>query len=326
MPPSSDSHRKRGSSWRVTCGRWRVRLGRSAVLLLMTVLCVFGGVRAASGAVAETAREAGGALAALARRGAAPRSLLLNGARFALRTATSRGSLASVLSAAHARCTERNLLAAWPHAAKVGLGGRSAALVAKAFAFDGVLDAEHDGEGVVACFETGGGRAPLSGPQELVQALTAAAESGDLSALGSFRYVYARAERDGRTAHLELTSEGPLNVRQMFPKQGDAPGVEDAELPRPGGTRRVLSVMHEVGQGIRAAVLTGYESPNTASELRRAYAAELRARGFALRAFEGAPREAASPLVVRTAGRTVLVSFSERRTSSGSWVLLLPLP
>jgi hypothetical protein len=326
MPPSSDGNPESGSRWRVTWRRWRARVGRIAVLLLLALLCVVGGVRAASGAIAETAREAGGALAALARNGSAPRSLLLNGARFALRTATSQGSLASVLSAGHARCAERSLLAAWPRGAKDGLGGRGAALVAKALAFDGVVDAEHDGVGVVACFETGEGRASWSDPQELGQALAAAAASGDLSALGSFRYLYARTEGDGRTAHLELSSEGPLNVHQMFPKHGDAPGVDDAELPRPGGTRRVLSVVHEVARGIRAAALTGYESPETASELRRAYATELRARGFALRAFEGAQSEAAPPLVVRTAGRTVLVSFSERRTASGSWVLLLPLP
>jgi hypothetical protein len=201
-----------------------------------------------------------------------------------------------------------------------------AALVAKALALDGILDTQHDREGVVACFETTEGKPPLSGPQELGQTLAAAAESGDLSALGSFRYVYARAEEGGRTAHLELTSEGTLNVRQMFPKQGDAPGVDDAELPRPRGTRRVLSVVHEVGQGVRAAAMTGYESPVAASELRRSYAAELRVRGFALRALEGAEREAALPLVVRTAGRTVLVSFTERRAASGSWLLLLPLP
>jgi hypothetical protein len=283
--------------------------------------------------------------------------LLLNGARFVVRTETSLGSLASVLGAAHARCAERSLLAPRPRVAENRLSARGAALVAQALAVDGVLDAERDGEGVVACVETNEGKPPFSDPQELGRALAAAAESGDLSVLGSFRYVYARADRDGRTGQLELTSEGSLNVRQMFPKQGDAPGIDDAELPRPAGTRRVLSVVHEVRQGIRAAALTGYESPQPASELRRAYATELRARGFDPRALEGNSRplqvsghragqnrgavagngavsdsgavaqdDVVRPLVVRNAGRTVIVTFSERRTSPGSWVLLLPLP
>jgi hypothetical protein len=301
-------------------------VGRVAALFAIAALCLIGGLRAASGAAGETAREVGSLLSALDRNSTAPRSLLLNGARFALRTETSRGSLASALSVAHARCSERSLLAGWARPANTKLGNRGTTLVAQALGLDGILDIEHDREGVVACFEATEGKPPLFGPQELGQALAVVAQSGDLSVLGSFRYVYARAESDGRTAHLELASEGPLNVRRMFPEQGDAPGVDDAELPRPRGTRRVLSVVHEVGQGVRAAALIGYESQAAAGEVRRVYAAELRARGFALRELEGSERGAALPLVVRTAGRTVLVSFSERRTSSGSWVLVLPLP
>lgn len=95
---------------------------------------------------------------------------------------------------------------------------------------------ESDSEGVIACLDTGG---PVS-VRDLTARLQAFARTGDLNAVGALRY--ALAQRHGnRTSVLFIWTEGAVPLLQMFPKVGDAPGIDPKAVPRPDGAGRLLS-------------------------------------------------------------------------------------
>ncbi len=304
---------------------------RSSVWLLGLCLFVCAatlGFRVTVARAGAVMRGVGAALSALEHNGDGLRALTLNGARFTVRTASTRETLSSVLATHHARCAARAPHGFWKRSEAAALSGAVASLALRALTIDGVFDVQQGDEGVVACLESNAGELPPNPRETLDAAFARAVESGDLSHLGRFRYVYARAGDDGRTASLELRSEGALAPALMFPAHGDAPGMDDAELPRPHGTRRVLSVVHEE-RDVVSASLTGYESSRPAHELRRTYRDELRSKGLTVQELRSSTpttsRDALPPLLVRTHTRAVLVVVSELSDAQGSWVLLLPL-
>jgi hypothetical protein len=58
------------------------------------------------------------------------------------------------------------------------------------------------------------------------------------------RYALARRKAD-TTSLLLLWTEGDAKLSELFPAQGDAPGRELADVPRPEGGRRLLSAVEE---------------------------------------------------------------------------------
>lgn len=123
-------------------------------------------------------------------------------------------------------------------------------------------------EGVVFCLPR------LSeGPRAAAGALARFAESGDLADLGGVSYAYARREADGTTSLLVAWSDGPFRPgRVAWDGEGDAPGSDSMELPRPRGSRRLLTAhiegapyalrVYEVADA--TAALDGYEAEMTA--------------------------------------------------------------
>ena len=108
-------------------------------------------------------------------------------------------------------------------------------------------------QGVLACIDTG---RPLS-VAEVTRRLQQFAKTGDLSSVGQLRYVMAR--RDGSaTSLLILWTDGKVPLLEMFPKTGDAPGRDVAGVPRPEGSRRLLSTSYD---GLPYTV-TVYRSPD----------------------------------------------------------------
>ena len=106
----------------------------------------------------------------------------------------------------------------------------------------GFLEAtrRHDAEdiGYVVCLDTGSEDALE--PSEILERLEAFVESGDISDVGDMRYAFARRGRD-YTHFMVFWTEGPFNVKDMFPAEGDAPGRDVEGIPRPPQARRVLS-------------------------------------------------------------------------------------
>jgi hypothetical protein len=199
-----------------------------------------------------------------------PHVLSLNGARLHLLSGTTRDSVGALLDAFHARCKQ------------VGGGfGRQLARLrpqldalspSKRAAFDAVLRADGERAGHLACLDLGG--APIDA-RELQRRVQAFLATGDLAKVGELRLVWATRDRD-RTRYIALWSEGSLPLLAMFPAHEDAPGLDAPELPRPSGTRRLLSALQEQ----QAAMLVAYRSQGTPQQLELRYSRELTTHGF----------------------------------------------
>lgn len=215
--------------------------------------------------------------------------LVLNGLTLRVRTATAEVPWQEALVEAHRACAQ-------------AVAAPSGAF-RRLLRFDGVVHLRGEADGMVACFET------KHGWRDLLRSLTQVAETHDLEPLGRFRYLYARRESDRRSAVLSLWSEGPLKLSAAFPPNGDAPGADDPALPRPPGSRRVLSVLH-TGLG-RSLVVYRAEAPF--GQLAEEYARSLRRAGAVVEPFGGEGDVAAA-----SSDRMWLV-----RTFASSWVSLV---
>jgi hypothetical protein len=103
----------------------------------------------------------------------------------------------------------------------------------------GVLREEHEDEGTVMCIaqrDTGG----FAG---LMRTLEAFMEDWDLHRVGDFRYVYARRVEGNRTQVFTSLTDGPFHLRRVLPDpgEGDAPGGDPPDAPRPPRSRRLLT-------------------------------------------------------------------------------------
>ncbi|HVJ92871.1 MAG TPA: hypothetical protein VM580_23885, partial [Labilithrix sp.] len=135
----------------------------------------------------------------------------------------------------------------------------------------GIVREEDDRRGMVACFADDGARGG-----DLGERLRAFRESGDLSVFGRFRYVFVERMDRGGSHVVTLWADGPLNVGQMFPAVGDAPGTDSALVPRPTRSRRTFSASAD---GFPAAVRI-YEVQATRSDVSRELDASFASRGF----------------------------------------------
>ena len=232
----------------------------------------------------------------------AARSIFLNGITVHLRAASTDRELHPVLDGFHALCRSRTGVQA-PQAVLDNLR-RNAAKSASPV-LDGVLRAESDSEGAIACVDTG---MPLS-IAELTSRLGDFARTGDLNAVGELRYVLARRV-GGRTVVLTLWTEGSTPLLKMFPESGDAPGHDPLGVPRAPGTRRVLSAW-ENGQPYALAL---YEAAGRDTAVLSAFSVDaLRSSGWSV---ESAPRPASHPqgaVLARRGTETVLVRVANDR-------------
>ncbi len=135
----------------------------------------------------------------------------------------------------------------------------------------GVLRSGNAEAGTVACFAMGS----KIGKVELLDRVGAFARSGDLSAIGMVRHVTVRKTDYG--SHVAaLWTEGPLNVKTMFPTSGDAPGSDVEGAVRPPSARRLLTAFAEGAP----YVLRAYESSASPEAIFTAYAAEMPRTGW----------------------------------------------
>jgi hypothetical protein len=102
----------------------------------------------------------------------------------------------------------------------------------------GMVRRENADEGMVMCFAQNGG----GGLKAVVERLTAFAKSGELGALGNLRYAYARKTEKGGSHVLTTFTEGRFNLYRALGRSGEAPGQDPPGVPRPPGSRRMLSV------------------------------------------------------------------------------------
>jgi hypothetical protein len=226
-----------------------------------------------------------------ARANGAPRRLFVNGLEIRLTTLSTPLPVHEALGRFHRVCEERGGIerSTW-------LDGRPA-LASALPALDGVFSWESDVEGVTACLDTG---RPLA-IDELLGRTPRFAKTGDLSALGELRYVVAR--RSGRTTTLlVIWTEGTVPLLRAFPPQGDAPGKDPENVPRPGAGRRVLSAA-ELGEPYS---LTSYVVVGATPEgLSQWYERELTRAGWVVTRGPGA-------LIARQGDRVLTVHCAAR--------------
>jgi len=171
----------------------------------------------------------------------------MNGASLMMTTGVAPRPMEQVLDHFEAECQKRD--GRW--AEQIAELERQGHAIASATPYG----AEHGGtlrfasahEGFVACLDTGEDILP---PEGFLARLSTFLESGDLSVIGNLRYAYVRpSQEDPEHAAfvLNLWSDTPVNIYDMFPSEGDAVGDDPEGLPRPDGAQRILAV-REVGE------------------------------------------------------------------------------
>lgn len=289
------------------CALLRPALRLLGFLLVSSAFSLAWMGRALGREVGQVVLHGGGALWGLgaSHRAGGVQRLWLNGAELFLQSGTVNAPLERVLDEAHSACAVQGVAA--PERLR------------QLLSLDGVVDERNSREGTVACFEGEG----VFDFAVLSTRLQQAAKSGRLGSLGRLRLVHARRESEERTAVLSVWSEGELDVPDMFPARGDAPGSDDPELPRPPAARRGLSAIHDQV----ALPLVAYRSELTLDELQAQYAVLLEQRGFTVdrppAPAVGSAREAVL-WTVRSAAPLRFVAFV--RSQEGTWVVSAPLP
>jgi hypothetical protein len=168
-----------------------------------------------------------------------PRALHLNGQALGFESGSSHKSPAEVLDYYQARCAEA--------------GGHFADLVREVdnapsmdergwTLLDGTLRESNERGGYVACFDMGGQSVGIQG---LVNRISSFVATGDLSRVGGFRYVFVQPGESDTTHFVTFHTDEGFNVYEMFPRSGDAPGVDIEGMPRPEATRRLMSAWEQ---------------------------------------------------------------------------------
>ena len=164
------------------------------------------------------------------------RRLVLNGARFVLDVHSEASLPEAILEATVERCVEAAFGERWW----------------RALAPDPVLRLENRRGGAVACLLPA---SPWKDVASIAAALDRVVEGSRIDEAGAIDVTLVEPSEDGAVV-TRLTSEGAVSLDRMFPREGDAAGVDPTGLPRPPASRRVLTAGAE---GTEPA-LAGYET------------------------------------------------------------------
>jgi hypothetical protein len=287
---------------------WRlVKLARLAAYCAAVSLGIgLVAARSVYGDVKSTAFSMGKELGQLGDVGT-KRPLRLNGEPIYIASTTEDVSVKQVLDDTEARCklASAGMVEELEHLSETlkkqlpaHVGGSRAA---------GILRDDRGDSGVVACLVREDGQ-PAGGVADVTARLASLMKTGDLSALGRLRYVFAEKTKSGRTHVVAAWTDGPFNLYALLPAAGkDAPGSDPAHAPRPPGAQRILSADVE---GMPYAVRI-YDTPATPAEVVKVYDDEMRGRGWEP-AF-GVPGEGPDQRAYTRPGADLLVITSRDR-------------
>lgn len=209
-----------------------------------------------------------------------PRTLVVNGAEVVIRSDHASGDVAAALDRAEDAC------------AGYQVGERKTTMRA--------ANADH---GFVACFHGLRDR----GTASLIHAGWTFVTSGDMSGMGPFDYTYVRASAGGvHELHVRLPH---LDIEAMFPDDGDAPGLDVREVPRPPGGVRILSAF-DADQPYQVAIYRSHDG--TPRQIAEGYRQQLGDAGWRVDA--GQVTDARVSLVATRASEMVAIVL---RSSDG---------
>lgn len=204
----------------------------------------------------------------------APRPLYINGQQLMLATASTNKPVDDVLDYYEARCRSRDgdFNADIDRAARTQHQHITPDTDA---ALDTTLRDDRAGKGFVACLDTGHDHLSV---EEMLDRIRNFTRTGDIAEVGNLRYAYVDATGQ-RTHIVTFWTERHLNVRNMFPATGDAPGRDIIDVPRPPASRRMLSAWED---GYPQSIALYTDSSSNEAGLRRFYQQSLPHLGWTI--------------------------------------------
>jgi hypothetical protein len=174
-----------------------------------------------------------------------------NGQAMYVASSLSKDTPKAVLDRYEGHCASN---AAQPAAGWRELAGKEAK--DKPFFQAGMLRAGDDSEGTILCFAKG-----AQSKGTVKEAVTAFAETGELGALGSMRYVYVRPTDQGNTLVLTAWTDDKFSVKELVAEDDkDSLGEDFPQIPRAPDQHRMISTKLE-GTPFGLNVYEGKDSP-----------------------------------------------------------------
>jgi hypothetical protein len=141
--------------------------------------------------------------------------------------------------------------------------------------FRPIMRGEGGAGGYVVCLDMGQDEMTFN---ELRARFDRFEDSSDVHDVGDIRYVYAQETDDPAVRHfVTFWTNGHFRFRPMMNEDGDAPGTDLTDVPRPPGSRRMITAS-EVGQTEAAVMYAG--SPMSEWELEHFYTTSLAEHGW----------------------------------------------
>ena len=223
---------------------------RVSLLRLLLGAVVLGlGLKEAAARSEEALMDLGRHLAVIAEAGvgAGQRSLVINGQSLGLRVVSVEASVPEVLDYYERWCRSGS-----EDLPSIPDGDFQATSERHDDSWrDMTLRSQQGDEGFIACVHTG----PVVLSDELLaRRIGAVAETGELSHLGRFHYTFVARTGRGVRAISVWTGRG-FDPMDLFKSAGDAPGLDMPGVPRPPGSRRILSA----GEAGESAYLAQFE-------------------------------------------------------------------
>lgn len=257
-------------------GAARVTTYFGAMVALAATLTMHG----AKAEIAENQISLGRDLAPLADLLKEENTILVNGERAHVATATTHDSLETVLDRFSASCAANAspLSDAWKAVPEENRVDARDAIAAVATTKQITND-----EGTVACIARG-----ANSKASFIDAARAFAKSGDFGSIGQLRYVYAKRGADGTTFVMTAWTDDSFSVRALSPQNGaDAAGDDSAIAPRPKNSQRILSA------GVAGApfAVRAYRTNDDAESVLGFYETTMHASGWSCVSPDGLARE-----------------------------------
>jgi hypothetical protein len=225
-----------------------------------------------------------------------PRTLFVNGLEFRVLTVETPLKIPEALDRFQGLChsvSDINI----PNALRKSL---DLSLPNAGFSRAGVVRQEAEREGYLGCLDVG---AQQTG-EGLLASLVDLNRNHNLASLGGVRYALAR-RHSNVTTMIVLWTEGGLNLRQLLPKDSDAPGRDLNDFPRPTGSQRLLSAFEQMQPfGLATYRLKGKSEGEVVDEYERL----LETRGWKVKNIRR------DVLRAEKDGRQVIVGTREKRS------------
>lgn len=206
----------------------------SAYLALAGIAIVAMSARVVCAQAREAALGVGHELVGLADLTDGAELLHVNGVQFHYSMAVTGDSVAEVLDRFEHFCETKPGIFGQLEDESAGLQGKQP--VHKLLR-NGVIRNQTGAQGMVVCFMG----CPITGLHEFIKVLARFSKTRDLTDFGRLRYSYVERKTDGRSRVVTVWADTGLNLRRMFPVEGDAEGTDSSAIPRPPLSRRLLS-------------------------------------------------------------------------------------